>query len=146
MMDLHINSGFNVLTRVDFSDHVTSLVSEGHRWPFETGLNGCRLSILYFLLKSQGNKTNIENPCAPTGNVTTDTYSNIFEVPCTKKKDRDSLGIDKVKRYSLPRIYFYMSTNMCIKIGDIVFHRRNQLKLGILLRNFRNTQGSHREI
>ena len=33
---------FNVLTRVDFSDQVTSLVFEVHRWPFETGLNCCR--------------------------------------------------------------------------------------------------------
>ena len=36
MMDLRISSGFNVQTRVDLGDQLTSLVSKDHRWPFES--------------------------------------------------------------------------------------------------------------
>ena len=38
----YIYSGFNVLTRLDLWDWVTSLVSKVNCWPFKTDRNGCR--------------------------------------------------------------------------------------------------------
>ena len=43
-----------------------------------------RFIIVFPLLQSQNYNTTIINACAPSGSKVTETYSEIFEAPCTK--------------------------------------------------------------